>query len=72
MTRRYDVWVRSARWIGRLAAMLVFAAGVVVLMLWLAGKFEPKVPVGSGGSARADGGSQRRGRSRARPQAAVV
>jgi RND family efflux transporter MFP subunit len=42
---RHDVWVRSVRWIGRLAAMLVFAVGVVLLMLWLAGKFEPKVPV---------------------------
>jgi len=45
MTRRHDVLVRWGRGIGRLAAMLVFAAGVVVLMLWLAGTFEPKVPV---------------------------
>lgn len=50
MTRRYEVWARWVRGIGRLAAMLVFAAGVVVLLLWLAGKFEPKVPVAALGS----------------------
>lgn len=50
MTRRYEVWARWVRGIGRLAAMLVFAGGVVVLMLWLAGKFEPKVPVDALGS----------------------
>jgi membrane fusion protein, multidrug efflux system len=32
------------RWVGRLAILLGFAAGVVILMLWLAGKFSPKVP----------------------------
>lgn len=50
MTLRHQVWLRWVRGFGRLIAMLVFAAGVVVLMLWLAGKFEPKVPVASGGS----------------------
>lgn len=45
MTRRRDVLAVWARSLGRLTAMLVFAAGVVLLMLWLAGKFEPKVPV---------------------------
>ncbi len=33
------------RWIGRAAVFLGFAGGVVLLMLWLAGKFAPKVPV---------------------------
>ena len=32
-----------ARWMGRVMVALAFAAGVVVLLLWLAGKFEPKV-----------------------------
>jgi len=36
--------------------MLVFAAGVVVLMLWLAGKFEPKVPVAPAGSPTSTAG----------------
>ncbi len=31
------------RWAGLTAVFLTFAAGVVVLMLWLAGKFSPKV-----------------------------
>lgn len=31
-------------WVGRGAVLLGFAAGVVVLMLWLGGKFSPKVP----------------------------
>jgi membrane fusion protein, multidrug efflux system len=34
-----------ARWVGRAAVLLAFAAGVVVLLLWLAGKFAPKVPM---------------------------
>jgi RND family efflux transporter MFP subunit len=33
------------RWIGRTALFLGFTAGVVLLLLWLAGKFAPKVPV---------------------------
>jgi membrane fusion protein, multidrug efflux system len=32
------------RWIARAAWLLGFAAGVVLIMLWLAGKFSPKVP----------------------------
>lgn len=51
MTRPHEVWLHTVRWIGRAVAMLVFAAGVVVLMLWLAGKFAPKVPVASTTSA---------------------
>ena len=33
-------------WSGRVAIAVGFAAGVVVLLLWLAGKFEAKVPQG--------------------------
>jgi multidrug efflux pump subunit AcrA (membrane-fusion protein) len=32
------------RWGGRVALLLAFAAGVILPMLWLAGKFAPKVP----------------------------
>ncbi len=35
---------KLTRLTGRGMVMLGFAAGVVVLMLWLAGKFSPKVP----------------------------
>lgn len=35
---------RWAGWIGNVAAALAFAAGVIVLLLWLAGKFAPKTP----------------------------
>jgi RND family efflux transporter MFP subunit len=35
---------QSARWTFRLIAFAAFAVGVVVLMLWLAGKFTDKVP----------------------------
>lgn len=35
---------RSVRWLGRGFVFLAFAAVVVVLMLYLAGKFSPKVP----------------------------
>src|SRR5262249_46376438 len=31
------------RWVGRVAILLAFTAGVTVLLLWLAGKFAPKV-----------------------------
>jgi len=47
------------RWLRRLLApviLLVFAAGVVVLLLWLAGKFAPKV---SAGDTAPGGGAQR-------------
>jgi len=40
-----------ARWVGSTGLFLGFAAGVVVLLLWLAGKFAPKVPVGAAPSA---------------------
>ena len=33
------------RWIGRTVVLVVFGVGVVVLMRWLAGAYEPKVPV---------------------------
>ncbi len=36
--------VGGGRWAVRTAVFLGFAAGVVVLLLWLAGKFSPKVP----------------------------
>jgi RND family efflux transporter MFP subunit len=32
------------RWIGRTAVLVGFSVGVVVLLLWLAGRFSPKVP----------------------------
>ena len=35
-------------WGGRAAVFLGFTAGVIVLLLWLAGKFEEKVPVAAG------------------------
>ncbi|MHB0957922.1 MAG: efflux RND transporter periplasmic adaptor subunit [Pirellulaceae bacterium] len=42
-------------WVGRIVVLLGFTAGVALLLLWLAGKFSPKVPVrtpvdASGGS----------------------
>ena len=43
-----DAFLRHfLRWVGRGAVLLAFAAGVVLLMLWLAGKFSPKVPAGA-------------------------
>ena len=45
MTHRGEAWIHAGRWLGRVLAMLALTAGVVVLMLWLAGKFEAKVPV---------------------------
>jgi len=36
--------VRLTQWTVRLTVILAFATGVVVLMLWLAGKYTPKVP----------------------------
>ena len=41
MSHRKKEWIR---WSGRAAVLLGFVAGVVAIMLWLAGKFEPKVP----------------------------
>jgi RND family efflux transporter MFP subunit len=36
--------LQLTRWTVRIVVLLAFTAGVVVLMLWLAGKFTPKVP----------------------------
>jgi RND family efflux transporter MFP subunit len=36
---------RITRWIARTAVLVIFGVGVVVLLLWLAGTFSPKVPV---------------------------
>jgi RND family efflux transporter MFP subunit len=36
---------RIVRWVGQTAILAVFSVGVIVLLLWLAGKFSPKVPV---------------------------
>lgn len=44
MAARKDARMGGLKWIGRVAVLLVFSAGVLVLMLWLAGKFSPKVP----------------------------
>jgi RND family efflux transporter MFP subunit len=49
MASSTKLMVRSFRWIGGGLAALGFAAGVVLLMLWLAGKFSPKVPAGGAG-----------------------
>src|SRR4029079_11883404 len=38
--RQFKRW---ADWAGRATTLLVFAVGVTVLLLWLAGKFAPKV-----------------------------
>ncbi|MGA2797155.1 MAG: efflux RND transporter periplasmic adaptor subunit [Thermoguttaceae bacterium] len=40
--------LRLMRWTVRLVVILAFSAGVVALMLWLAGNFTPKVPVAAG------------------------
>ncbi len=45
MTIRQSPSKRLTRWVGRGAVLLGFAAGVAVLLFWLAGKFSPKVPV---------------------------
>lgn len=46
-------WKLGIKWIGSAAVLLGFSAAVVVLLLWLAGKFSPKVPVPSGASPSA-------------------
>jgi membrane fusion protein, multidrug efflux system len=46
MTVRLSRMAGWIRWGGWAAALLGFGAGVVVLMLWLAGWFSPKVPLG--------------------------
>ena len=45
MTIRRNSVNRSVRWASQAIALLAFAAAVVLLMLWLAGKFSPKVPL---------------------------
>jgi RND family efflux transporter MFP subunit len=51
MTTRTNLLIRLLLWIVWAAVFLAFAAGVVVLLLWLAGKFSPKVPT-EGAAAR--------------------
>ena len=41
---RATVLTKWTRWGGRILVLLAFAVGVIVLTLWLAGKFAPKVP----------------------------
>ncbi len=41
---RATVFTKWIRWGGRILVLLAFAVGVIVLILWLAGKFAPKVP----------------------------
>ncbi|MHB8972109.1 MAG: efflux RND transporter periplasmic adaptor subunit [Pirellulaceae bacterium] len=45
MTIRQNPSQRWTRWAGRGAVLLGFVAGVALLLLWLAGRFSPKVPV---------------------------
>jgi membrane fusion protein, multidrug efflux system len=44
MTSLINILKQLTRWVGRGVLLLAFAAGVVVLMLWLAGEFSPKLP----------------------------
>lgn len=44
---RATVLTKWTRWGGRIVVLLAFVAGVVLLILWLAGKFAPKVPATS-------------------------
>jgi membrane fusion protein, multidrug efflux system len=53
MTSPQTFLTQSTRWVIRGAILLGFAAGVVLLMLWLAGKFSPKVSVNAA-SAQAE------------------
>lgn len=45
MTLGRSFWKTGAQWTVRAAVFLGFSAGVVLLMLYLAGKFSPKVPL---------------------------
>jgi RND family efflux transporter MFP subunit len=45
MTIRQSPSKQLTRWVGRGAVLLGFAAGVAVLLFWLAGRFSPKLPV---------------------------
>jgi RND family efflux transporter MFP subunit len=44
MTASMHVLTRLTRWIITAVVALLFTAGVILLMLWLAGRFSPKVP----------------------------
>ena len=44
---RATVLTEWMRWGGRILVLLTFAVGVIVLTLWLAGRFAPKVPAPS-------------------------
>lgn len=44
MTQSDKGWRRWSKWAGRAALIVAFLAGVVLLVMWLAGKFSPKVP----------------------------
>ena len=59
MTVRQSTWRQLTPWIGRGALLLGFAAGVVVIMFWLSGRFSPKVPDGTpadqSGASRIEG-----------------
>jgi len=54
MTPLGNALARWTRWGGRAAVLLGFAVGVALLLLWLSGKFAPKVPV-STATARSEG-----------------
>ena len=43
MSAYRDIFQKWAAWTSRAATLLVFGVGVTWLLLWLAGKFEPKV-----------------------------
>ena len=51
MTKGSALWKSAIHWVSRGLTLLAFTAGIVLLMLWLAGKFSPKTP--SGGAERA-------------------
>jgi RND family efflux transporter MFP subunit len=55
MTMTREAFRRGSRGLGRVAIYATFAIGVTTLLLWLAGKFAPKVPV-SPDAARTAGG----------------
>lgn len=46
MNARNSIWHSALRWGSRALTLLAFTAGIVLLMLWLAGKFAPKTPSG--------------------------
>ncbi len=44
----------STRWVGRAAFLFLLVAGLGTLLLWLAGRFSPKVPMTAGAPATLD------------------